>query len=162
MALVPCPECGRQVSEAAPACPGCGFPVAGRLAGEAVLRGDRTPSGALIAEFRPSWWRWFWHLCFFFLIIPPILAWWERGSIVLRVFQGRIVLERGRFSKSTRDLLITDIRSIDIEESVLGRMFGFGDLTIATAAAGDAVEEIQGIPGPHRVRDLILAERQGS
>lgn len=28
MALIPCPACDRQVSEAAPACPGCGHPVA--------------------------------------------------------------------------------------------------------------------------------------
>jgi uncharacterized membrane protein YvbJ len=28
MALIPCPACGRQLSEAAPTCPGCGHPVA--------------------------------------------------------------------------------------------------------------------------------------
>lgn len=28
MALIPCPVCGRQVSEAAPTCPGCGHPIA--------------------------------------------------------------------------------------------------------------------------------------
>ena len=27
MALVPCPDCGRSVSDAAPACPGCGRPM---------------------------------------------------------------------------------------------------------------------------------------
>ncbi|RYF43986.1 MAG: zinc-ribbon domain-containing protein [Comamonadaceae bacterium] len=27
MALTPCPECGRQVSASAPACPGCGHPL---------------------------------------------------------------------------------------------------------------------------------------
>jgi uncharacterized membrane protein YvbJ len=30
MALIACPECGRQVSSAAPACPQCGYPVAGK------------------------------------------------------------------------------------------------------------------------------------
>lgn len=28
MALIACPACGRQVSEAAPTCPGCGHPIA--------------------------------------------------------------------------------------------------------------------------------------
>lgn len=28
MALIPCPECGRDVSTMAPACPGCGVPLA--------------------------------------------------------------------------------------------------------------------------------------
>lgn len=29
MALVPCPECGREVSDQAPACPQCGYPMRG-------------------------------------------------------------------------------------------------------------------------------------
>ncbi|MEN3749366.1 hypothetical protein TPR58_19485 [Sphingomonas sp. HF-S3] len=37
MALVPCPECGRSISTAASACPGCGHPVAGQRRG---LDGD--------------------------------------------------------------------------------------------------------------------------
>ena len=27
MALIKCPECGKQVSDKAPACPGCGSPI---------------------------------------------------------------------------------------------------------------------------------------
>jgi len=29
MALTPCPECGREVSSRAPACPSCGYPLQG-------------------------------------------------------------------------------------------------------------------------------------
>jgi uncharacterized OB-fold protein len=32
MALITCPECGAQVSDAAPACPKCGYPVATAVA----------------------------------------------------------------------------------------------------------------------------------
>jgi uncharacterized membrane protein YvbJ len=31
MALTCCPECGRHVSDAATACPGCGFPITAEL-----------------------------------------------------------------------------------------------------------------------------------
>ena len=54
-----------------------------------------------------------------------------------------------------------DIRSIEIDQSLLARMVGIGDLTISTAATVDADEEIEGIPDPKAVRDLILAQRQG-
>ncbi|MFO7870787.1 MAG: zinc-ribbon domain-containing protein [Kiritimatiellia bacterium] len=27
MAMIKCPECGRELSESAPVCPGCGYPV---------------------------------------------------------------------------------------------------------------------------------------
>jgi len=155
MALINCPECGNQVSTAAATCPSCGFPVATQAA-EAQPAHD-----ALLAEVRPSWWRFFWHLFFFWLIVPPIIAWGRRASIVLRVYPGRVTLERGLLSKSYREFMARDIRSIEIDQGLLARMVGIGDLTISTAATVDADEEIAGIPNPKAIRDLILAQRQG-
>lgn len=171
MALIDCPECGREVSTAAAACPYCGYPVAAEMAkvqptdsrnpeknsGQAA---HSAPHDTLLAEVRPSWWRFFWHLFFFWLIIPPIVAWCQRRSVVLRIYPGRITLERGLLSKSYRELIVRDIRSIEIDQGLLARMVGIGDLTISTAATIDADEEIEGIPNPKAVRDLIVAQRQ--
>jgi hypothetical protein len=41
MALVPCPACGREVSDAAPSCPGCGHPIA---LGPALAMGAGRPA----------------------------------------------------------------------------------------------------------------------
>jgi len=71
------------------------------------------------------------------------------------------MLERGLLSKSYRELIVHDIRSVEIDQSLLARMVGIGDLTISTAARVDADEEIEGIPNPKAVCDLILAQRQG-
>jgi hypothetical protein len=53
MALVQCPECGRQVSEVALACPACGFPFSGvqarQPAGKAIRGGIRWLRLLLIA-----------------------------------------------------------------------------------------------------------------
>ncbi len=38
MALVSCPECQRQVSNMAPACPQCGYPIAGQRTAASVNR----------------------------------------------------------------------------------------------------------------------------
>ena len=50
MALIPCPACGRQVSEVAVACPACGHPIAGAPkgagAGTGAERGDGRGSGS--------------------------------------------------------------------------------------------------------------------
>ena len=163
MALIDCPECGKQVSTAAATCPSCGYPVASAL-GKAQLVGGRdarpTTHDELLAEVRPSWWRFFWHLFFFWLIIPPMIAWSRRRSVVLRIYPGRITLERGLLSKSYRELIVRDIRSIEIDQGLLARMVGIGDLTISTAATVDPDEEIEGIPNPKAVRDLIVAQRQ--
>lgn len=51
MALIPCPACGREVSDAAAACPACGHPIAGapnRAGGsfkEALTRPEAVRSG---------------------------------------------------------------------------------------------------------------------
>jgi uncharacterized membrane protein YdbT with pleckstrin-like domain len=156
MALIDCPECGKEVSTAAVTCPSCGFPVAAQVAQAAQPAPD-----TLLAEVRPSWWKFFWYLCFCWLIVPLIVAWVRRKSVVLRIYPGRITLERGLLSKSYREFMARDIRSIEIDQGLLARMVRIGDLTISTAATVDADEEIEGIPDPKAVRDLILAQRQG-
>ena len=157
MALIDCPECGKQVSTAAKACPVCGFPVAEQVAQPAAAAA--ASESPLLAEVRPSWWQFFWHLFFFFLIVPPLIAWYRRASIVLRIFAGRITIERGVFSKCYQDYLPRDIRSIDIDQSLLARMVNIGDLTISTAATTEASEKIEGIPDPKGLRELILRQR---
>jgi uncharacterized membrane protein YdbT with pleckstrin-like domain len=77
----------------------------------------------------------------------------------LRIYPGRITLERGLFSKSYREFDARDIRSVEIDQSIMARMVGIGDLTISTAATVDPDEEIEGIPNPKAIRDLILAQR---
>lgn len=161
MALIKCPECLRAVSSEAVACPTCGYPIAERRPE------DQQPEPAvktvssteLLAEVRPSWWRFFWHLFFFWLIVPPAIAWWKRASVVLRIYPGRLTIERGMFSKSFREFLARDIRSVDIDQSFMARVVGIGHLSISTAATVDAAEQLQGIPDPHSVRDLILEQR---
>jgi uncharacterized membrane protein YdbT with pleckstrin-like domain len=156
MALINCPECGKEVSTSASTCPHCGFPMAGQpVAKPAAV------SNELLMEVRPSWWHFFWYLCFFWLIVPAIVAWWQRSSIVLRIYPGRLMLSRGMFSTCDREFMARDIRALDIDQSLLGRLVGIGTLTISTSATVDADEKIAGIPNPHAIRDLILEQRGG-
>jgi hypothetical protein len=163
MALINCPECGKQVSTAAKECPNCGYPVAERLP-QTVQAAEKTETGSgdaqLLAEIRPSWWGYFWYLFFFWLLVPPIIAYFKRVSIVLYIYSDRIHLERGLFSKCYRDYNPRDIRSIDIDQSFAQRMVGIGDITVSTAATVEAAERINSIPDPKSVRDLILAQRE--
>lgn len=164
MALINCPECGKQVSAAAHACPMCGYPVAEKLARQPGAEAGAAGGGGvgeLLAEVRPSWWGFFWHLFFFWLIVPPLIAYFRRASTVLRIYPERIRLERGLVSKCCRDFNPRDIRAVDIDQSLFQRLVGIGDLTISTAATIEAAEEIQSIPDPQKVRDLIVAQRAG-
>ena len=159
MALIKCPECLRAVSSEASACPTCGYPIAEKRPEDQQPALEAAPTTELLAEVRPSWWQYFWHLFFFWLVVPPVIAWLKRASVVLRIYPGRLTIERGLFSKSFREFLARDIRSVDIDQSFLARVIGIGHLSISTAATVDAAEQLQGIPDPHGIRDLILQQR---
>lgn len=159
MALINCPECGKQVSTSAKACPSCGFPVAEKPSVAESSAPGSPGADELLAEVRQSWWNFFWHLFFFFLIVPPLIAWYRRASMVLRVFPGRISIERGVFSKCYQDYIPRDIRSIDVDQGFFSRLVGIGDITISTAATAEGSEKIEGIPDPKGIRELILAQR---
>ncbi len=162
MALINCPECGKQVSTSAQACPNCGFPVAAKMAekpaGEATWASGPEAS-TLLAEVRPSWWGYFWYLFFFWLIVPPLIAWVKRNTTVLRIFPRRITVERGWLSKCYQDYNPNDIRSIDVDQSFFQRLIGIGDITFSTAASVEGAEHLSSIPDPKQVRELMLAQR---
>jgi uncharacterized membrane protein YdbT with pleckstrin-like domain len=163
MPLIECPDCSKPVSTEARACPGCGYPVAEKLQAGGAATAEEVPGpgrNEVLAEIRPSWWGYFWHLFFFWLIVPPIIAWLKRSATVLRVFRDRITLEHGIVSKSYQDYNPRDIRSIDIDQSFFQRLVGIGDLTLSTAATVEASERLVSIPDPKAVRDLILAQRK--
>jgi len=113
-----------------------------------------------LLEARPSWWNFFWHLIFFWLIVPLIVAWVRRHSTVLRVYEDRVSLERGLLSKQVSDVFIADIRDIQVNQTLMQRMFGIGDVEIGTAAVEGWEEAAEGLPDAKGIRDLILSQRR--
>ena len=162
MPLIECPECKKPVSSEANACPFCGYPVAEKVGANLpspTATGTGGEPGELLAEVRASCWGYFWYWFFFWLIIPPLIAWYRRASMVIRVYPGRITIERGIFSKCYQEYSPRDIRSIDVDQSFFNRLVGIGDITISTAATVDAAEVIHSSPNPKGLRDLIIAQR---
>lgn len=170
MALIACAECGNQVSTEANACPSCGYPVAQRERTGSAATTTANQARAVAAvdaqsvllEVRPSWWHFGWHLLFFWLVIPLLVALYRRHSFVMRIYADRISVEEGFFAKEISEFFIKDIRSVDVRQGVWGRMVGIGDVTISTAATVDAAEEAPGVPHPNRIKDLLIAQRQQS
>jgi uncharacterized membrane protein YdbT with pleckstrin-like domain len=167
MALITCPECGNQVSIEAKACPSCGYPVAQSVPSDpAVLppanQASAVDAQSVLLEVRPSWWTFGWHLLFFWLLVPLLVALYRRHSFVMRIYTDRVSVEEGFFAKESSEFFIKDIRSIDVRQGVWGRLVGIGDVTISTAATIEAAEEARGVPQPNRIKDLLIAQRQQS
>ena len=114
----------------------------------------------LLLEARPSWWNFFWHFVFFWLIIPLIVALWKRRALVLRVYDDRVSLEKGVLSKNFTEVFIKDIRTINIKQSLIQRIFKIGDVMIATAGTSGYEHFAYGLPAPKRIKDLIIEQRR--
>jgi uncharacterized membrane protein YdbT with pleckstrin-like domain len=161
MALITCPECGKQVSTEASACPGCGYPVAQRLAAKRTAPAAQSLNAQVVLrEVRPSWWNFGWHLVFCWLVIPFLVALYKRHSYVMRIYSDRVSIEEGFWSKESSEFFIKDIRSIDVRQGVWGRMAGIGDVTISTAATVDAAETACGVAEPNEIKEMLISQRQ--
>lgn len=119
-----------------------------------------TNAGKPLLKAHPSWWNFFWHLVFGWLIIPLIIALWKRAGLVLYVYADRVVLERGVISKHITQLLIPDIRSVDTKQGVMQRILRVGDVLIGTAGFAGYEITAQGLPNPRGIANLILRQRQ--
>jgi uncharacterized membrane protein YdbT with pleckstrin-like domain len=113
----------------------------------------------------------------FFTMIPPddpwrgrpwilaapavFLIWPIRRHIQQRFTKATIAGDRlryevGAFSKSTRNISLPKVQDARVDQSVLQRMFGIGNLSIETAGEASRLT-IRNVDRPQEVADEILA-----
>ncbi len=113
-----------------------------------------------LLEVRPSWWSFFWYLLFSWLLIPLLIAMWKHAAMVLFVYEDRIVLQRGVLSKNMKEIFISDVRTMDTNQTFAQRLLGIGDLKIATSGTSGYEDVLLGIPDPVGVKDFIASQRR--
>jgi len=112
---------------------------------------------------RPSWWNYFWNFVFFwFFFLPVIAAIINRYSLKMAVYPDKIVLEKGFLSKDIVELFISDIRAVNVKQSLTQRILGIGDLYIASSGTSGYEERAYGIKHPHKVKELIMNQRRAA
>lgn len=86
-----------------------------------------------------------------------ILVWvfWSRSSSRYLVTTRRVVSEVGILSRSRQEVGIGDIRSIGLKQGLAGRMFGVGDVEVASAGTAGVEVVFKGIAGVEGVRRTI-------
>jgi uncharacterized membrane protein YdbT with pleckstrin-like domain len=144
-------------------------------------------SEEILLKVRPSWWNFSWHwvvlliavLVLFFLVprdywnvgwlvigtwllFSTLHSLYHRKSFVMRIYSDRVTIVEGFLSLEISEFFIRDIRSIDVRQSVWGRIVNIGDLTISTSATSEASEVAEGVPGPNRIKDLLITRRRQS
>lgn len=89
-----------------------------------------------------------------------LFVWWfQTLGTTLTVTNDQTTLRRGIFSKYTNDVFHENVRNIQVRQSFLQRMFNVGWIGISSAGQSGVEIEVNGIPDPERVKEIIDEHR---
>lgn len=84
-----------------------------------------------------------------------------RSCLDYIVTEDRIEVIWGLFGRSSNEVRICDIRSIDVRESGIKGLLGIGTLDVSSAANAGIEVSFQDIPRPHEVKQTIRQLQRG-
>jgi uncharacterized membrane protein YdbT with pleckstrin-like domain len=85
-----------------------------------------------------------------------LLVWWIRClGTTLTVTTEQTTLRRGILSKYTNDVFHENVRNIQVGQTFLQRLLDVGYIGISSAGQSGVEIEVNGIPHPEQVKELI-------
>ena len=87
--------------------------------------------------------------------VMSLLIWYLKiKSTKVSVTKNDILVERGLLRKNRKELAIAKVRTVEVDQDFIDRIFGVGKIKVFTA--GDLPEiEVEGLPDPNRIRELV-------
>lgn len=82
-------------------------------------------------------------------------AWLRRASTEIVVTNRRVIYKRGLFSRHTVEMNVNRIETVDVEQGLGGRIWGYGTLLIH--GTGSGFEPLVSVGSPLTVRNAIIA-----
>lgn len=82
-------------------------------------------------------------------------AWFRRWTTETDVTSLRVVHKEGFIKRRTFEMSLDKVESVDVNQSILGRILNYGDVTIR--GVGEGVETIKTIASPLAFRNFITA-----
>ena len=94
----------------------------GRAAG-GVAAGCPIPTGSATAQWRAGW-----SACWGSLLL--LAAWIRRRATEIVVTDRRVIFKRGVLSRHTVEMNVSKIETVDVEQGLAGRIWGYGTVMI--------------------------------
>ncbi len=82
-------------------------------------------------------------------------AWFHRWTTETDVTNLRVVHKTGFIKRRTFEMSLDKVESVDVNQSILGRIMGYGDVTVR--GVGEGAETIKSIASPLAFRNSITA-----
>jgi len=84
-----------------------------------------------------------------------VSAWFKRWTTEIDVTDRRIVYKRGFVNRHTVEMNMDKVESVDVDQSIVGRLFDFGDITVK--GTGESMERMHNIGCPLDFRNQVTA-----
>lgn len=82
-----------------------------------------------------------------------VKAWFHRFTTETDVTNLRVVHKTGFIKRRTFEMALDKVESVDVDQSILGRILNYGDVTIR--GVGEGIEKIATIASPLAFRSSI-------
>ena len=89
-----------------------------------------------------------------------VAAWFQRWTTETDVTNFRIVHKTGFIKRRTFEMSVDKVESVDVNQSILGRIMNYGDVTIM--GVGEGRETIRSIDSPLAFRNSITVRPLGA
>ena len=121
----------------------------------------------VLHQGRVSWWS-VWHLLVAGVVLLPVAiglvllvwAWIRVKSTELAITNKRVIAKFGFISRNTIEIAIQKVESIQVQQSLIGRMLDFG--TLIVSGTGTSHAPIPSISDPMAFRRAFLEAQEGS
>jgi uncharacterized membrane protein YdbT with pleckstrin-like domain len=88
-------------------------------------------------------------------LVAFIPAWFRRWTTEIAVTDRRIILKRGLIRRHTVEMNMRKVESVDVDQSLIGRLFNYGNVTIR--GTGSSFENLRMIDSPLKLRTTVTA-----
>ncbi len=99
-------------------------------------------------------WDNFWWIFLSLGLFLPIIFYWQRFSEVA-VTNYRVISKKGIISRSVLEYPIKKIESVNVDQTIAGRIFNYGHLTIT--GTGNNVLHIKNVKNPDIFKNQIVS-----
>jgi uncharacterized membrane protein YdbT with pleckstrin-like domain len=89
------------------------------------------------------------------VIVTWLRAWIRRTSTELAVTDRRVIFKRGLIRRHTVEMNMDKVESVDVDQSIMGRIFNYGDVTVR--GTGASIEPLRMIQDPLHFRSRVTA-----
>ena len=83
-------------------------------------------------------------------------GWFKRWTTEIAVTNRRVIYKRGFIRRHTIEMNMDKIESVDVDQSIMGRLFNYGTITVH--GTGTGIEPIYSIDSPIEFRNNVTAQ----